>query len=104
MAHPTTRRSTTRRSFMLGAAAAPLLACPAIAQSGFPSRPVRIVIGFPPGGGIDILARLMGPKMAERLGQPVVIENRPGANGLIATQGVVQTEPDGHTILFGTTG
>ena len=71
---------------------------------GFPSRPVRIVIGFPPGGGIDILARLMGPKMSERLGQPVVVENRPGANGLIATQGVLQSEADGHTILFGTTG
>ena len=96
--------SMTRRTFMLGAAAAPLLACPAIAQSGFPSRPVRIVIGVPPGGGIDILARLMGPKMSERLGQPVVVENRPGANGLIATQGVLQSQPDGHTILFGTTG
>jgi tripartite-type tricarboxylate transporter receptor subunit TctC len=93
---------------MLGAAAAPLLApvlaCPAIAQSGFPARPLRIVIGFPPGGGIDILARLMGPKMSERLGQPVVVENRPGANGLIATQGVAQADADGHTILFGTTG
>jgi tripartite-type tricarboxylate transporter receptor subunit TctC len=93
----------TRRSFVAGAAASPLLAAPAIAQ-GFPSRAVRIVIGFPPGGGIDILARLMAPKMSERLGQPVVVENRPGANGLIATQGVLQSEPDGHTILFGTTG
>jgi tripartite-type tricarboxylate transporter receptor subunit TctC len=95
--------SITRRSFTLGAAAAPFLAAPALAQ-GFPSRAVRIVIGFPPGGGIDILARLMAPKMSERLGQPVVVENRPGANGLIATQGVLQSEPDGHTILFGTTG
>jgi tripartite-type tricarboxylate transporter receptor subunit TctC len=96
--------STTRRSFMLGAPAVPFLRLPALAQSGFPSRPIRIVIGFPPGGGIDILARLMAPKMSERLGQPVVVENRPGANGLIATQGVLQAEPDGHTILFGTTG
>src|SRR5262245_2697805 len=95
---------TTRRRFVLGGAAAPFLALPAIAQSGFPSKPIRIVIGFPPGGGIDILARLMGPKMADKLGQPVVIENRPGANGLIATQSVAQADPDGHTILFGTMG
>ena len=81
-----------------------LLARPAIAQAGFPSRPVRVVIGFPPGGGIDILARLIAPKMSERLGQPVVVENRPGANGLIATQGVLQADADGHTMLFGTTG
>ena len=96
--------STTRRAFVLGAAAAALLPRGAVAQAGFPSRALRIVIGFPPGGGIDILARLMAPKMSDRLGQPVVVENRPGANGLIATQGVAQSEPDGHTILFGTTG
>jgi tripartite-type tricarboxylate transporter receptor subunit TctC len=96
--------STTRRAFVLGAAAAPLLARKAVAQAGFPSRALRIVIGFPPGGGIDILARLMAPRMSERLGQPVVVENRPGANGLIATQGAAQSEPDGHTVLFGTTG
>ena len=95
--------STTRRAFVLGAAAAPLFAPKLMAQA-FPSRPVKIVIGFPPGGGIDILARLMAPKMQERLGQPVVVENRPGANGQIATQGVAQADADGYTILFGTTG
>ena len=97
-------RPTSRRGFLLGAVAAPFLAQRSMAQAQFPSRPIRIVIGFPPGGGIDILARLMAPKMSERLGQPVVVENRPGANGLIATQGVAQSDPDGHTILFGTTG
>src|SRR5215470_2678191 len=96
--------SVTRRAFVFGAAAAPFVARHGFAQAGFPSRPVRIVIGFPPGGGIDILARLMAPKMAEKLGQPVIVENRPGANGQVATQGVVQAEADGHTILFGTTG
>jgi len=96
--------STTRRTFVLGAAAAPFVARRSFAQAGFPSRPVKIVIGFPPGGGIDILARLMAPKMAEKLGQPVIVENRAGANGQVATQGVVQAEADGHTILFGTTG
>src|SRR5215475_6703088 len=93
----------SRRTLMLGAPMLPL-AHPAIAQSAFPTRPIKIVIGFPPGGGIDILARLIAPKMSERLGQPVVIENRPGANGQIATQGVAQSDPDGHTIFFGTTG
>ena len=96
--------ATTRRRFVLGAATAPLLARRSLAQAGFPSRTIRIVIGFPPGGGIDILARLIAPKMSERLGQPVIVENRPGASGLIATQGVAQAEADGHTILFGTMG
>jgi tripartite-type tricarboxylate transporter receptor subunit TctC len=96
-------QSTTRRRFIAGAVTAPLIARSAWAQ-GFPSRPVRIVIGFPPGGGIDILARLMAPKMSERLGQAVIVDNRPGANGQIATQVAAQSEPDGHTILFGTTG
>jgi tripartite-type tricarboxylate transporter receptor subunit TctC len=88
---------------VFGTVLAPFVSRGALAQS-FPSRPIRIVIGFPAGGGIDILARLMAPKMSERLGQPVIVENRPGANGQIATQGVAQSEPDGHTILFGTTG
>jgi len=95
---------TISRRTLLGAASLPLLAGGAVAQGGFPQRPIRIVIGFPPGGGIDILARLMAPHMSARLGQPVVVENRPGANGLVATQAVLGAEPDGHTIFFGTTG
>lgn len=95
--------STTRRRFVLGAVAAPFVARSAWGQ-GFPNRPLRIVVGFPPGGGIDILARLMAPKMSERLGQPVIVDNRPGANGQIATQAVAQADADGHTILFGTAG
>jgi len=98
----------SRRGLALGLLGAPLLAGGAAAQGagqgGFPQRPVRIVIGFPPGGGIDILARLMAPHMSAKLGQPVVVENRPGANGLVATQAVLGAEPDGRTIFFGTTG
>src|SRR5215510_12837557 len=101
--HPLAQH-TTRRTFIVGAIAAPLVAKRSFAQSVFPSRPIRIVIGFPPGGGIDILARLIAPKISAKLGQPLIVENRPGVNGLIATQGVAQSEPDGHTIFFGTTG
>jgi tripartite-type tricarboxylate transporter receptor subunit TctC len=95
--------SPTRREFLLGVATTPLLTRRARAQT-FPSRPIRMVIGFPAGGGIDILARLMAPKMTERLGQPVIVENRAGANGVIATQGVAQADSDGYTVLFGTLG
>jgi tripartite-type tricarboxylate transporter receptor subunit TctC len=95
--------ATTRRQFVLTAAAGPLLAHRALADD-FPSRPIRIVVGFPPGGGIDILARLMAPKMSEQLGQPVIVENRPGANGQKATQSVAQSDADGYAILCGTMG
>ena len=75
----------------------------ASAQS-FPTKPIRIVIGFPAGGGIDLVARILGPRVAESLGQQVIVDNRAGANGIIATELVAKAAPDGHTIFFGTTG
>jgi len=75
----------------------------ATAQS-FPTKPIRIMIGFPPGGGIDTVARILGPRLAESLGQQVIVDNRAGANGIIATELVAKAAPDGHTIFFGTTG
>jgi tripartite-type tricarboxylate transporter receptor subunit TctC len=71
---------------------------------GYPSRPVRWVVAYAPGGGTDILARAIGSKLSERLGVPVIIDNRPGAGGNIATDHVAAAEPDGHTLLMGNVG
>jgi len=80
------------------------LICTAASAQSFPQRPVRIVIGFPPGGGIDTVARLLGPKMSESFGQPVVVDNRPGGGGVLGTELVAKSTPDGHTVFFGTMG
>jgi tripartite-type tricarboxylate transporter receptor subunit TctC len=73
---------------------------PAHAQNAFPSKPIRMMVPFPPGGFVDILTRLMTPRMAEGLGQPVLIDNRPGANGNIAIDTVAKAAPDGYTLVL----
>lgn len=83
-----------------GAAALPGLA---LAQE-FPARPIRILLAFAPGGGTDLIARTLGNAMAPLLGQPVVIENRPGAGGNIATEAAAAARPDGYTLLMGNHG
>ena len=91
-----------RRQFLhlaAGAAAFPAVSRFASAQA-YPTRPVRLVVGFPPGGPTDIVARLMGQWLLERLGQPLIIENRPGAGGNIATQAVINAPADGYTLLM----
>jgi tripartite-type tricarboxylate transporter receptor subunit TctC len=90
-----------RRNFLhlaAGAAALPVLPRSARAQT-YPMRPVRIIVPYPPGGGTDIIARLMGQWLSERLGQQFIIENRPGGSSNIATEAVVRARPDGYTLL-----
>ncbi len=73
---------------------------PAAAQ-GYPNRALKFIVGFPPGGGADVVARIVGPHLTEALGQQVVIENRPGATGTVAANGVAKSAPDGYTWLIG---
>jgi tripartite-type tricarboxylate transporter receptor subunit TctC len=84
--------------------AAGLVALSAVARIAraqtYPTRPVRIIVGYPAGGGADINARLMGQWLSERLGQQFIIENRPGAGGTIAVDSVVRSPPDGYTLLL----
>jgi tripartite-type tricarboxylate transporter receptor subunit TctC len=75
---------------------------PAWSQS-WPQRPIRIVVGFPPGGGIDVVARLLSIPLSETFGQQVIVDNRAGANGIVGTDIVAKSNPDGHTFI-GTTG
>jgi len=90
-----------RRQFLHlagGAAALPAMSRIGAAQA-YPTRPIHLIVAFPPGGGTDLAARLMGQWLSERLGQPFIIENRPGGNSNIATEAVVRAPPDGYTLL-----
>ena len=97
-------RRLRRRSVAAGlAAAALLLAIPAKAQD-FPSRPIRVVIAFPAGGPTDFVGRLVADKVKDILGQTVIIENKPGANGAIGADSVAKSPPDGYTLFLSTVG
>jgi tripartite-type tricarboxylate transporter receptor subunit TctC len=90
-----------RRNFLhlaAGAAALPAVSRTASAQA-YPTRPVRLIVGWPPGGPADLFARLIGQPLSERLGQPIIIENRPGAASNMGTEAVVRAPPDGYTLL-----
>jgi tripartite-type tricarboxylate transporter receptor subunit TctC len=93
------QRITAIVAMLAGAA----LAWPAAAQT-FPAKPVRIIVAFPPGGGVDIVARTMGPRLTEIWRQPIVVENRPGASGVIGTEVAARSAPDGYTLFIGTLG
>src|SRR5262245_35962894 len=100
--HALRRQFPHRRQFLhlaAGAAALPAVSRVARAQA-YPSRPVRIIVPFPPAGISDTLARLIGQRLSERFGQPFVVENRPGAGGNIGTEAVVRAPADGYTLLL----
>ena len=90
----------SRRSIL----ALPALATPALAQGGFPARPIRLVIPFTAGGSNDILGRILAEAMAQRLGAPIVVENRGGAGGILGNDAVAKAAPDGHTLLLAGSG
>ena len=95
---------TPRRRHLLGALGAAALLPASAAAQGFPTRPLRIIVPFAPGGAVDQVARLIAQEIGPRLGQPVVVENRTGAGGNIAFEAVARAEPDGYTLLMASPG
>jgi tripartite-type tricarboxylate transporter receptor subunit TctC len=89
-----------RRALLAALVALPFTA--AAQDAPFPSRPITLIVGFAPGGGTDILARLLAPKLGEELGQPVAVENRTGGGGTLAMTATIRAKPDGHTVTMGT--
>lgn len=93
-------RRQTSRWIALASLAFCAAAPSAMAQAAYPSKPITLVVTYPPGGGADAMARLIGPKMGEALGQSIVIENRPGASGQIGATAVAKAPPDGYTLML----
>jgi tripartite-type tricarboxylate transporter receptor subunit TctC len=115
-ANPSTNHST-RRNFLLNTAVVQVsiaqaatfliatggLTNPAFAQADYPAKPVKIVVGFPAGGGTDVFARALAQGLSSQLGQQFIIDNKPGAGGVVASQSMLQTAGDGYTLLMGST-
>ena len=96
------RLNHTKRIFIASLAALAALGLPSFAEEKWPAKPIKYIVPFPPGGTTDILARLIGAKLATALGQPVLVDNKPGAGGNIGSDFVAKSAPDGYTILGGT--
>src|SRR2546427_326391 len=95
------RRARMRRLRVFVLATFALGFAPAALAQSWPSKPIRIVIPFPPGNTTDIMTRLIGPRMTEHLGQPILVENRPGASGMLGLDYVAKSAPDGHILAAG---
>ena len=92
-----------RRSLLASGATLPLIGT-ARAQQTWPTRPIRLVVGYSPGGGNDLIARIVAAKMQDKLGQPVVVDNKPGAQSIVAAELVAKSPADGYTLLVAPTG
>ncbi len=93
-----------RRLLVSVAIASSLTALSAFAQDGYPNRPIKLVVPYTAGGGVDTVARLVGERMSKTLGQPVVVDNKPGASGMVGTTAVAKSAPDGYTLLLSAAG
>jgi tripartite-type tricarboxylate transporter receptor subunit TctC len=93
------RRGNTRRAALAALAGAALLVGngASLAQSGYPNKPIRLIVPYPPGGGTDIVARLVATRMSQSMGQPIIVDNKPGASTIIGTEAMAKSPPDGYT-------
>jgi tripartite-type tricarboxylate transporter receptor subunit TctC len=103
MNQPFSRSQRRGALAFVAAAAGTFLSLSASAQGSFPSQPIRMVVGFPAGGPTDVAARLIADSVSRSIGQPVIVDNRPGANATIAAEQVARAKPDGYTILMAAT-
>ncbi|MFY8180083.1 MAG: Bug family tripartite tricarboxylate transporter substrate binding protein, partial [Limnohabitans sp.] len=90
-----------RQAVALTAVVMSLTAGNVVAQASYPSQTIKIIVPFTPGTGMDTIARVVAPRLSERLGQPVVVQNQPGASGNIGADAVAKSTPDGYTVLMG---
>src|SRR6202795_4226863 len=95
---------TPGREFLIGACLGLLAVIPPASAQEYPPRAIHIIVGFSAGGGNDIIARIFGQKLSESLGQPVIVENKPGGGAIVATEYVAKSAPDGYTLLVGASG
>jgi tripartite-type tricarboxylate transporter receptor subunit TctC len=94
----------SRRRFSALAVGTALCSPTSVSAQAYPERPIRVLIGFPPGGTVDTIGRIIGPALSARLSQPIIIENRGGAAGTLAVEAVARAQPDGYTIVFASAG